>query len=265
MSPTAFAGGQRTPDPGKEVAAPHLSLVVPAYNEERRLPASLRLIDEYLSGLPFASELILVDDGSTDATAAIARGFQPSSERVRARVLTHQSNRGKGAAVRTGCLAAEGEFVVFTDADLAAPLPEVRHILAALEAGADVAAGSRVHLAHQDMRRTQPAYRRAAGQLFTFVRRWLAVPEIQDTQCPLKGFRREAAQRLFVAQRLAGWAFDVEILYLTRRLGLRLVEVPVQWRHVSGSRLRTNPITGLRVLWDLLRMRWLHRRTGARS
>jgi dolichyl-phosphate beta-glucosyltransferase len=115
------------------------------------------------------------------------------------------------------------------------------------------------------MRRTQPAYRRAAGSLFTFVRRRLAVPDIEDTQCPLKGFRREAARRLFGAQRLSGWAFDVEILFLARRFGLRVVEVPVQWRHVGGSRLRTNPLTGLRVLWDLLRMRWLHRRLGSGS
>ena len=244
-----------------ETAAPHLSLVIPVYNEEQRLATSLRLVDEYLSGLPFASELVLVDDGSTDGTAAIVSGFRPSAHHVSTRVLTHEGNRGKGAAVRTGCLAARGEFVVFTDADLATPPPEVGSVLAALEAGADVAAGSRIHAGGQDMRRTQPAYRRAAGRLFSLLRNRLAGSEIQDTQCPMKGFRRAAAQRLFAAQRLAGWAFDAEVLYLARRFGFRVVEVPVEWRHVGGSRLRTDPLTGLRVLWDLLRIRWMHRGT----
>jgi len=247
--------------PGEALPAPYLSLVVPAYNEEGRLPDTFRLIDEYLGGLPFAGELILVDDGSNDATAAIAGGFKPRSRNVRMRILSHGSNRGKGAAVRTGCLAAEGEYVVFTDADLAAPLSEVGRILAALEAGADLAAGSRVHAGGQDMRRTQPAYRQAAGRLFTFARRRLAMSEIRDTQCPLKGFRREAASRLFAAQRLWGWAFDVEILYLARRFGLRVVEVPIEWRHVGGSHLRADLLTGLSVLWDLIRVRWMHRRT----
>jgi dolichyl-phosphate beta-glucosyltransferase len=240
----------------------YLSLVIPAYNEERRLPTTLRLVDEYLAGLPFACELVLVDDGSTDATPTIAAGFRPHSENERARVLTHEINRGKGAAVRTGCLAAAGEFVMFTDADLAAPLPEASRILAALEAGADVAVGNRFHAGRLEALPTQPFYRRVASSLFTLVRRRLAVSDIRDTQCGLKGFRRQAARRLFAAQRLSRWAFDVEILYLAHRFGLRVVEVPIEAQHVAGSTVHVDLRTALSVLWDLMRIRWIHRRTG---
>jgi dolichyl-phosphate beta-glucosyltransferase len=234
----------------------YLSLVIPAYNEERRLPTSLRLVDEYLADRPFACELVLVDDGSTDATPTIAAGFRPRSENERARVLTHEMNRGKGAAIRTGCLAAEGRFVIFTDADLPVPPLEISRILTALEAGADVAAGSRVAAVGRD---AQPFYRRVASHLFSFVRRRLAVSDIRDTQCGLKGFRREAARRLFGAQRLSGWAFDVEILYLAQRFSLRVVQVPIEARHVADSTVRVNLRTALSVLWDVLRIRWMHR------
>jgi dolichyl-phosphate beta-glucosyltransferase len=144
--------------------------------------------------------------------------------------------------------------------DLAVPLEEVGRVLERLEAGADVAVGTRLHPGGQDMRGSQPPLRRLAGRLFVLVRRLVAVPEFDDTQCPLKGFRRQAAQRVFAAQRLSGWAFDVELLYLARRWGLRVEEVPVRWDHVAGSHVGLRPGVAAQVLWDLLRLRLLHRR-----
>jgi dolichyl-phosphate beta-glucosyltransferase len=234
--------------------------VIPAYNEERRLLPSLRRVDQYLSTRPYASELVVVDDGSTDRTADLVRAFVSSApDRVRVRLLAHERNRGKGAAVRTGCLAAQGEYVVFTDMDLAVPVEEAGRVVERLEGGADVAVGTRVHPGGQDMRSSQPAARRLAGRLFVLVRRLVAVPEFQDTQCPLKGFRQQAARRLFAAQRLSGWAFDVELLYLARRWGLLVEEVPVRWDHIAGSHVGLRPLVAVRVLWDLLRLRLLHR------
>jgi dolichyl-phosphate beta-glucosyltransferase len=234
--------------------------VVPAYNEERRLLPSLQRIDEYLSSRPYASELVVVDDGSTDRTAELVQGFAASApDRVQVRFAAHERNRGKGAAVRTGCLAARGRYVVFTDMDLAVPPQEVGRALERLAAGADVAVGTRLHPDGQDMRSSQPPLRRLAGRLFVVVRRLMAVPEFHDTQCPLKGFSRQSAQRLFAAQRLSGWAFDVELLYLAKRWGLRIEEVPVRWDHVAGSRLGLRPRVAAQVLWDLLRLRLLHR------
>ena len=248
-------------EPAREApSGPRLSLVIPAYNEEGRLLPSLQRIDEYLSTRPYCSELVVVDDGSTDRTPELLRGFTPTApDRVQVRLVSHDRNRGKGAAVRTGCLAAQGECVVFTDIDLAVPVEEIDTVLERLEAGADVVVGTRLHPGGQDMRSSQPLLRRLAGRLFVLVRRLIALPEHHDTQCPLKGFRRRAAQRLFTAQRLSGWAFDVEILYLAKRWGLRTEEVPVRWHHITGSRLGLRPAVAAQVLRDLLRIRLLHR------
>jgi len=234
--------------------------VIPAYNEEQRLLPSLQRVDQYLSIRPYASELVVVDDGSADRTAELVRAFASSApDRVMVRLLVHERNRGKGAAVRTGCLAAQGEYVVFTDMDLAVPVEEVGRVLERLEVGVDVAVGTRLHPGGQDMRSSQPALRRLAGRLFVLVRRLVAVPEFHDTQCPLKGFRQQAAHRLFAAQRLSGWSFDVELLYLAKRWGLLVEEVPVRWDHIAGSHVGLRPRVAVRVLWDLLRLRFLHR------
>ena len=245
---------------------PLLSLVLPAYNEEQRLGASLRALADYLGRQPYACEILLVDDGSTDATPDVAvKAAASMPERVRLRVLSQHQNQGKGAAVKMGCLAASGEYVLFLDVDLATPLEDCEAIIKALAGGADVAIGTRVHPSGHDMRRSQPWSRRFMGHVFTFFRKRLLLQEIDDTQCPLKGFRREAAQRIFAAQRLSGWAFDVEILYLARRFGLKTVQIPVRWEHIGGSKLRMSPRMALRVLWDLLRLRFLHARTGRRK
>lgn len=245
---------------------PYLSLVLPAYNEELRVGASLRKLADYFGRQTYDCEVLIVDDGSTDATAEVAEGAAASMpETVQLRVLSHHHNQGKGAAVKTGCLAATGRYVVFTDIDLASPLEDCEGVLRALSESADVVAGTRVQPGGYDMRRTQPLSRRIVGRLFTFFRKRLLLPDIEDTQCPLKGFRREAAQRIFRAQRLSGWSFDVEVLYLARRFGMKTEQIPVRWEHVGGSTLKMSPRTALRVLWDLLRLRFLHPRTAGQE
>jgi glycosyltransferase involved in cell wall biosynthesis len=181
---------------------------------------------------------------------------------VSLRVLQHEHNRGKGAAVRTGATAASGDVVLSVDADLATPPEEYPKLLRALEEGADVAAGSRVQPGGGDMRASQPAWRRIGGRVFALARRRLLLSDIEDTQCGFKAFRRDAAQALFPRQQLEGWAFDAELLYLARKLGYTIRQVPLEWHHVADSRFRPGPGTALRELRDLLRIRWLHRGVG---
>jgi glycosyltransferase involved in cell wall biosynthesis len=246
------------PDP----SAPQLSLVVPAFNEERRLGESLTRLIDFAARQPYRVEIIVSDDGSTDRTAAIA---QEAADRaplgVAVRVLRNP-HRGKGAAVRAGALAAQGEVVLYLDADLATPPEEVPKLLDLLEQGADMAVGVRIQPGGYDQRATQPAWRRIGGRLFAQVRRRFLLSDIEDTQCGFKAFRREAAQALFRRQRLEGWAFDAELIYLARKLGFQLEQVPVTWRHMAGSKLRLGPLAALREVVDLLRIRWLHRRVG---
>lgn len=240
---------------------PYVSVVLPAYNEADRLPASLDHVIAYLRGQPYPSEVIVTDDGSRDATPDIVRARAASagdaSSAVTIRLLQHARNQGKGAAIRTGMLAAQGDFVFFMDADLATPPEELEPLLAALRDGADVASGSRIQPGGRDMRASQPFQRRLVGKAFTFMRKALRVlPDIDDTQCPMKGFTRDAAQQVFRRQRLRGWIFDAEVLYIARALGYRIVEVPVRWRHVEGSRLRVRPQQVWEVLRDLVRLRF---------
>jgi dolichyl-phosphate beta-glucosyltransferase len=240
---------------------PLVSLVLPAYDEEQRLGTSLRKMADYFGRQAYDCEILIVDDGSTDTTAEVAEGAAASMpDNVQLRVLSHHHNQGKGAAVKTGCLAALGAYVLFTDVDLASPLEDCGAVLQALQTSADVVAGTRIQPGGYDMRRSQPLSRRIMGRAFTFFRKRLLLPDIDDTQCPLKGFRREAAQRVFRAQRLSGWSFDVEILYLARSFGFKTEQIPVRWEHVGGSTLKMNPRMALKVLWDLLRLRFLHSR-----
>lgn len=237
-----------------------VSFVVPAKDEEGRLGPSLQRVIEFVATQPYESEIIVVDDGSTDGTAGIAReAARDLPERVSFRLIQHEANRGKGAAVRTGVLEATGEFVLYMDADLATPVEEAPRLIEALASGADVAAGTRVQPGGFDMRASQPAYRRIGGRLFALARRRLLLSDVEDTQCGFKGFRREAAQEIYPRSRLDGWSFDTELLYIAKRLRLKVREVPVQWRHMEGSRFKLGAGSALRELRDLLRIRWLHR------
>lgn len=240
---------------------PEVSLVIPAFDEARRIPAALTAVRAYLSGQPFRSEVVVVDDGSRDGTSEVVRrAARRFPADVTVRVVQHARQLGKGAAVRSGCLAARGRYVVYTDADLAVPVEEAGRVLEALREGCDVAIGTRIQPDGSDMRASQPRLRRVVGRGFTTVRRRLVAGEIVDTQCPLKAFRAEVVPHLFRRQRLRGWSFDAEILFLAQQRGLRICQVPVVWRHMTGSNLRPGLRLAGRVAWDLARLRALHLR-----
>ncbi len=255
-------------EPQPTAGPPLVTTVIPAFNEEARLPASLRRTIEFLGEQPSPAEIIVVDDGSSDRTADIVRAEMDAlPENVQLRLLQHPRQQGKGAAIRSGCLDARGGYVFFFDADLATPPEESLKLLELLVGGADVVIGSRIQPDGSDMRESQPPSRRRLGSMFTRLRKALRVlPDIDDTQCPMKGFRHDAAQAIFQRQRLRGWIFDAEVLYIARMLGYDVIEVPVKWRHVEGSRLRMRPQQAYEVARDLLRLRFLHpRNIGSRA
>ena len=252
-----------TTEHAEGAGAPFVSIVMPAYNEEARLPGGLDRVIAFLATQPYDSEIVIADDGSRDRTPDIVREREAAGlpPRIALRLVQHERNRGKGAAIRTGVLSARGRYVFFMDADLATPPEDARGLLAALEAGADAAIGSRIQADGSDMRASQPPKRRVVGRMFTLMRKAMRVlPDIDDTQCPMKGFRHDVAQAVFRQQQLSGWIFDAEVLYIARALGYRIVSVPVTWHHVEGSRLRVRPQEAFQVARDLLRLRFLHGR-----
>jgi glycosyltransferase involved in cell wall biosynthesis len=242
-----------------EGATPHFSLVVPAYNEAHRIADSMKRIGAYLDRLPFPTEVVAVDDGSDEmGRVALEAAVNLLPKGVDGRVVHHEANRGKGAAVRTGALAAAGDYVAFIDADLATPPDDLTGLIEALDGGAGVAVGVRRQPDGTDMRHRRGLARRIAGQSYAWAAQRLVTPDVSDSQCPLKAFRHDAAQRLFRLQRIETWAFDAELLFLARKLGLRVEQVPVTWHAVEGSRLRLNLGTALELV-NLLRIRWWHR------
>ncbi len=215
---------------------PLLSVVVPAYNEAERMGASLTRMAEYFHAQTYDFEVLIVDDGSSDATKEIALAFAAQDPHFR--LLTYETNRGKGHAVRYGMLRAVGQRVLFCDADLATPIEEVEKLTAALDAGADIAIGSRDVKGSQLLKR-QSFVREMGGRAFNQMVQALAVPGIHDTQCGFKLFTQSASQRIFNLCQVDHFAFDVEVLYLAVKvLGLRVAEVPVRWAHQEGSKVR---------------------------
>jgi len=236
-------------------ASPQISVVIPAYNEERRLPQTLPRVLRFLQGQPLPWEVIVVDDGSVDRTAEIVAGMARQEPSLRLLRLPH---RGKGSALRAGMLAAQGTYCFLCDADLSVPIEDLPHFLPALQE-AEVAIASRE--APGARRIGEPAYRHLMGRVYNFLVRLLLLPGIRDTQCGFKGFRREVVSPLFSRQGMEGWGFDVELLYLARRLGYRIVEVPVQWTYGRHSRLRLfrDPWRMFRDLWRVRWRAWLGR------
>jgi dolichyl-phosphate beta-glucosyltransferase len=213
--------------------APELSIVIPAYNEQSRLPQTLAKIRAWLESQPFAAEVIVVDDGSTDGTAAVVAAHRADWPALR--LLSNPGNRGKGYSVRHGAQEALGRIVLFTDADLSAPIDEAPKLLAALESH-DIAIGSRA-LNRELIEKHQTALREYAGMVFNLVVRLVLGLPFADTQCGFKAFRREPCQIVFQQQRIERFGFDPELLFIAKRHGLTTAEVPVRWAHDPGTRV----------------------------
>ena len=238
--------------------APYLSVVIPAYNEERRISGTIREVLAYLNGQSYQWEIIVADDGSVDATARLTLEAAAGDSRVRVLPLSHG---GKGWAVRHGMLAAGGEFRLLCDADLSVPIAQVERLLPPDCDGVDVAVGSRE--APGAARYGEPGRRHVMGRVFNAVTRRLAGLGLADTQCGFKCFRAAAAVRLFSRATLDGFAFDVEVLHLARRSGLTVSEIGVDWHYREHSKVR--PFRdAFSMTLDLLRVRWRHRRYSGR-
>lgn len=230
---------------------PALSIVIPAYNEEQRLPGTLETIRAWLDAQKIDGEVIVVADGSRDATPQIVEAR--AAQWPALRLLSNEQNRGKGYCVRRGMLEARAGVALFTDADLSAPMEEAGKLLAALE-GFDVAIGSRA-VDRGLIEVHQSRLREWAGICFNFAVRLLTGLPIVDTQCGFKAFRRERARIIFEQQRIEGFGFDPEILFLARRHGLTICEVPVRWANDPRSKVRVLR-DGLRMVLDLFLIRW---------
>ena len=226
-----------------------LSVVIPAYNEALRLRPTLRKVVDYLRGQGLGYEVLVVDDGSTDATAAVAEEFAADGVRL----LRQPENRGKGAVLRVGVLASRGDQVLLVDADLSTPIEDLEKLRPHLQE-AEVVLGSRA-VAGSDITLHQPVYREMMGRTFNLIIRLLGVRGLRDTQCGFKLLSGEVARGLFRELRIERFAYDVELVWLARRHGYRVVEVGVRWADSSSSRV--NPMTdSLRMFWDVLALRW---------
>jgi dolichyl-phosphate beta-glucosyltransferase len=238
------------------------SLVIPAYNERSRIEACVRGVSEWVRTLPGGQpwEVIVVDDGSTDGTAERARAIAKETG-LDLSVLSYGENRGKGTAIRTGVLASSGDSVLISDTDLSTPLTEWEKLALRLPTH-PVVIGSRA-LEEELVRKRQARHRVLLGRAGNRLIQLLAVPGIRDTQCGFKLFRGDVARDLFRQARIERFAWDVEILYLARRHGIPIAEVPVLWFNSPESKVRVVR-DALQTLWDVLRIRWIHSLSGAR-
>jgi glycosyltransferase involved in cell wall biosynthesis len=230
---------------------PKHSIVIPAYNEGARLGVTLDRVLSHVAADDWDAEVIVVNDGSNDNTADLVRAR--AARNARLRLIENPGNRGKGYSVRNGMLSASGEILLFSDADLSAPIEQAVKLFDAIASGFDVAVGSRwLDPAMQAQR--QSLLRQLYGRSFNLVLRILLGLNYKDTQCGFKAFSRHAAHKLFSLQTIEGWGFDAELLYLAHRLGLRVKEIPVVWSDRAGTRI--NPVRdGIRMLGEVLAIR----------
>jgi glycosyltransferase involved in cell wall biosynthesis len=233
------------------MAHPELSIVVPAYNESSRIESALERVMSCVTEQGWDAEVLVVDDGSTDDTAEIVQRWMQRHPRLH--LVQNPGNRGKGYSVRNGLLQAAGDIVMFTDADLSAPMEEAERLIAAIRDGADVAIGSRwLDRARQTIH--QPLYRQFFGRCFNWITRRVMGLPFRDTQCGFKAFKRSAAQVIFRLQTIERWGFDPEILFIAQKLGYEIREVPVTWGHDERSRMSYLK-DGMKMLEDMARIR----------
>ncbi len=233
-----------------------LSIVIPVYNEEHRIGRTLTELAAFCHGFQGSTEVIVVDDGSSDSTVQLVqRAAAQFSSLV---CITNPQNRGKGAVVRQGMLEARGSRILMTDADLSSPLSEFAKLTAFMSEGQDVVIGSRA-MAESEIIVRQPKFREIFGKSFNFLVRLLYLPGIQDTQCGFKLFTKEACADVFSRQRLNGMVFDVEILFLAKKFGYRIREVPVLWENSPETRFHPTFSNAWQVVRDLFCIGWFHR------
>lgn len=238
---------------------PFVSIVIPAYNEEKRIGESLQKIVQYAKTKPFSLEIIVSDDGSLDQTVAVAKK-ELTECGIEHQVIRAPINRGKGAAVRNAMLQAKGDYRLFSDADLSTPIGELDRFLPLLiEKKADVVIGSRAVPGAQ-IKERQPWFREFMGRVFNKIASLFAFHGIRDSQCGFKCFNKDASEKIFTAQKLDGFSFDVEIVFLAQKFGFQIVELPVVWVNSAATKVKvlSDPI---KMFWDVLRIRRLHRET----
>ena len=228
---------------------PYLSIIIPAHNEEQRLPHTLEQVADFLSRQDFSSEIIVVENGSSDRTLTLAQAYAQRIPNLR---VLHSAERGKGLAVKMGMLAARGRYRFFADADLSMPIAEVARFIPPALPDVQVAIGSRE--APGAVRYDEPSYRHVTGRVFNTIVRVLALPGLEDTQCGFKCFRGDIADEVFPLQTISGWTFDVEVLFIARRRGYRIAEVGIPWYFNADSKVRVARDAS-RMFLDLINIR----------
>ena len=237
---------------GSMTKYPYYSVVIPAFNESARIPATLEEVVACIRAREWDAEVIVVDDGSGDNTAQVVLDFANSAPEVR--LIQNRQNRGKGYSVRNGMLNARGDILLFSDADFSSPIYEAVKLIGAINDGAEVAFGSRWLLAETQTKR-QSRLRQFVGRAYNLLLRVALGLPYKDTQCGFKAFTRKAAEVIFTRQQIEGWGFDPEILFIARKFGIALQEVAVEW--ANDDRSKINPITdGVKMFWELLRIRY---------
>ncbi len=235
---------------------PYLSIVIPAYNEERNISRALRGVTEFCTLKGWTWELIVVSDGSLDKTNAILSEFLKSNPQWPIRAVITETNSGKGFACRKGIEHAEGRYILITDTDLSSPIKEVSRLIAALESGSDVAIGSRA-LRDKDCDVQQSLKRYISGRIFNAIVRAVILPGLHDTQCGFKCYKHAVAKKLFESQSLNGFSFDVEVLYVARKMGYKIAEVPVMWMQGEDTRVSLFR-DSTRMVRDLFKIKKIH-------
>lgn len=228
---------------------PYLSIIIPAHNEEQRLPRTLEQVTAFLNRQAYRGEIIVVENGSSDRTLEIAQYFASRIPNLR---VLHSDQRGKGLAVKMGMLASRGQYRFFADADLSMPIDEINRFIPPATPDAEVVIGSRE--APGAVRYNEPSYRHVTGRVFNNTVRLLALPGLEDTQCGFKCFRGDIADEVFPLQTISGWTFDVEVLFIARRRGYRIVEVGIPWYFNADSKIRVAR-DSLRMFLDLIKIR----------